>query len=344
MWAEAYGHSRSLGTGCMRVPGSRYTARPFLAQGQTMVATQTAAAELRAAWAAQARQHPVISIAFAGVLLVILGLLLASVLAALRGEASQTLNYALLGGSAGFAATAFGALLALGLRGISARLQDSMLGFAAGMMLAASSFSLILPGIAAGGELLGSAPAGAGVVLLGLGLGVLLMLGLDHFTPHEHESTGPCGPDCQRLNRVWLFVLAIALHNIPEGMAIGVSFAAGDLGVGIPLTTAISIQDIPEGLAVALALRATGLSRLGAVLVAVLSGLMEPIGALVGLGISSGFAVAYPVSLGLAAGAMLFVVSHEIIPETHRNGHQTTATLGLMLGFGLMMFLDTALG
>ena len=219
-----------------------------------------------------------------------------------------------------------------------------MLGMAAGMMLAASAFSLILPGIEAGTALFGSKAPGAAVVVLGMTLGVMLMLGLDRFTPHMHETTGQCGPDSARCTRVWLFVFAIALHNLPEGMAIGVSFAAGDLGVGIPLTTAISIQDIPEGLAVALALRATGLSRLGAVLVAVLSGLMEPVGALVGLGISSGFAVAYPVSLGLAAGAMLFVVSHEIIPETHRNGHQTTATLGLMLGFGLMMFLDTALG
>ncbi len=181
-------------------------------------------------------------------------------------------------------------------------------------------------------------------MVLGLGLGALLMLGLDRFTPHEHASTGPCGPDCERLNRVWLFVFAIALHNLPEGMAIGVSFANGDMSVGLPLTTAISIQDIPEGLAVALALRAVGLSALVSALVAAASGLMEPLGALVGMGISTGFAIAYPVSLGLAAGAMIFVVSHEVIPETHRNGHQTPATIGLMIGFGVMMFLDTALG
>src|SRR5690606_35616756 len=172
----------------------------------------------------------------------------------------------------------------------------------------------------------------------------LLMLGLDRFTPHEHESTGPCGPQSERINRVWLFVLAITLHNLPEGMAIGVGFANGALNVGLPLTTAIAIQDIPEGLAVALALRATGLSNLKAALVAVGSGLMEPIGAVSGLGISTGFAIAYPVSMGLAAGAMIFVVSHEVIPETHRNGHQTSATLGMMIGFGARKFLDTALG
>ena len=109
-------------------------------------------------------------------------------------------------------------------------------------------------------------------------------------------------------------------------------------------TTAIAIQDIPEGLAIAMALRVTGISTLRAALIAVGSGLMEPLGAVIGLGMSSGVAVAYPISLGLAAGAMIFVVSHEVIPETHRNGHETPATLGLMMGFAVMMFLDTALG
>lgn len=212
------------------------------------------------------------------------------------------------------------------------------------MMLAASSFSLILPGLDAAREITGNGPAAAFTVVLGMGLGVLLMLGLDRFTPHEHESTGPCGPQAERVSRVWLFVLAITLHNLPEGMAIGVSFANGDMAIGLPLTSAIAIQDIPEGLAVALALRATGLSNFKAALVAIGSGLMEPLGAVIGLGISTGFALAYPISMGLAAGAMIFVVSHEVIPETHRNGHQTAATLGLMGGFAVMMFLDTALG
>jgi len=181
-------------------------------------------------------------------------------------------------------------------------------------------------------------------VVAGMALGVVLMLGLDRFTPHEHDSTGPCGPGCERIGRVWLFVLAITLHNLPEGMAIGVSFAQGDLNVGLPLTSAIAIQDIPEGLAVVMALRAAGIKLWPAVLLAGASGLMEPIGSLVGAGIAGGLALAYPVGLGLAAGAMIFVVSHEVIPETHRNGHQTSATLGLMAGFAVMMFLDTALG
>ena len=271
-------------------------------------------------------------------------LLVASGWRVYTGEADTALRLALLGGSAAFAATAFGAVPGIALRGLSQRIEDSMLGLAAGMMLAASSFSLILPGLDAGQTITGSPGWGAATVVVGMALGVLLMLGLDQFTPHEHVHGGPCGAGCERLNRLWLFVLAITLHNLPEGMAIGVSFSQGDMSVGVPLTSAIAIQDIPEGLAVAMALRAAGLTPFRAALLAAATGLMEPLGALLGVGLTSGLALAYPVGLGLAAGAMIFVVSHEVIPETHRNGHQTPATLGLMGGFALMMVLDTALG
>lgn len=304
----------------------------------------SASMPLPSAWLQQAQTTPWLSAGLGISLLAVLWLMGAGAWNAIHGDHQDNLHMAMLGGLAGFAATALGAVLAVVLREISSRTQDVLLGFAAGMMLAASSFSLILPGLDAAREITGNGPYAALTVVVGMGLGVLLMLGLDRFTPHEHESTGPCGPQAERINRVWLFVLAITLHNLPEGMAIGVSFTTGDLNVALPLTSAIAIQDIPEGLAVALALRATGLSSLKAALVAIGSGLMEPIGAVIGLGISSGFALAYPVSMGLAAGAMLFVVSHEVIPETHRNGHQTSATLGLMGGFAVMMFLDTALG
>lgn len=298
----------------------------------------------RTAWLAQVSASPLVAAGLALSLVCVLWLLGSSLYDALTGSHPENLRHAFYGGSAGFAATGLGAVLAIGLRNIRPRTQDTMLGFAAGMMLAASSFSLIIPGLEAAEGITGGNRSAAATVVLGLVLGVLLMLGLDRFTPHEHESTGPCGPEAERISRVWLFVMAITLHNLPEGMAIGVGFAGNDLSVGIPLATAISLQDIPEGLAVAMALRATGLSALGAALVALGSGIMEPLGALVGIGISSGFALAYPIGMGLAAGAMIFVVSHEIIPETHRNGHQTVATLGLMGGFGVMMFLDTALG
>lgn len=304
----------------------------------------SAPAPLFSAWLQQVQATPWLSAGLGLSLLAVIWLMGASAWNAFNGDHQENLHMAMLGGLAGFSATALGAILAVVLRDVSSRTQDVMLGFAAGMMLAASSFSLILPGLDAAREITGNGPFAALTVVVGMGLGVLLMLGLDRFTPHEHESTGPCGPQAERINRVWLFVLAITLHNLPEGMAIGVSFTTGDLNVGLPLTSAIAIQDIPEGLAVALALRATGLSSLKAALVAIGSGVMEPIGAVIGLGISSGFALAYPISMGLAAGAMIFVVSHEVIPETHRNGHQTSATLGLMGGFAVMMFLDTALG
>lgn len=302
------------------------------------------ALELRTAWISQAQRSPLVFAGLAATLLLILAAVILGTLSAVSDGNHINLRYALMGGTAGFAATTLGACLAFVLGDISGRRQDSLLGFAAGMMLAASAFSLILPGVEAGEALFSDRTAGAAVVVVGLGLGVLLMLGLDRFIPHEHEISGAQGPVFERMSRVWLFVLAITLHNIPEGMAIGVGFAGGDLRVGLPLATAISIQDIPEGLAVALALRSIGLAPGRAVLVAALSGFMEPLGALIGVGMSNAFAIAYPVSMGLAAGAMIFVVSHEVIPETHRNGHQTPATMGLMLGFAVMMFLDTVLG
>jgi ZIP family zinc transporter len=291
-----------------------------------------------------AEEHPAITAGLLSASLVVLFLVGQSIVHVTQGPDAQFLRYALLGGLAGFTATAIGALPALVFRSIPRSLEDGMLGFAAGMMLAAAAFSLILPGIEAGTELLDNAFQGGLLVVFGLIMGAFLMLGLDQFTPHEHVRTGPCGPGYERCNRAWLFVFAIALHNLPEGMAIGVSFAGGDLSVGVPLATAIALQDIPEGLAVALTLRAAGFSNILATGVAAASGLLEPIGALIGIGLGGGLMFAYPMGLGLAAGAMIFVVSHEVIPETHRNGHQTVATMGLMIGFALMMILDTSLG
>jgi ZIP family zinc transporter len=293
---------------------------------------------------AHARQHRAAAFGLGLALLGVLVMLVQSLVQMVGGTAVPGLRLALLGGLAGFTTTALGAIPALVLRSVPQRVEDSLLGLAAGMMLAASAFSLLLPGLEAGATLLASKPLGAALVVFGMGLGVLLMLGLDAFIPHQHDKTGTFGPGVERCSRIWLFVFAIAVHNLPEGMAIGVSFSQADMSVGLPLTTAIALQDIPEGLAVALALRAAGFAPRFSVLVAIATGLLEPLGALLGVGLSSGMAMAYPIGLGLAAGAMIFVVSHEVIPETHRNGHQTPATLGLMAGFALMMVLDTTLG
>ena len=303
--------------------------------------------ESRPGWLAMIRGYVATNrasaIGLAAAMLLVIVMIGQNLVSIAAGESPIGLRNALLGGLAGFVATSLGAIPAFALRSLPQKLEDSLLGVAAGMMLAASAFSLLLPGLAAGEAILGTKALGAGVVVIGMFLGVLLMLGLDRFTPHAHEQAGRFGPGNERYDRVWLFVFAVALHNLPEGMAIGVSFAQNDLNVGLPLTTAIALQDIPEGLAVALALRSAGFGTGKSVLVAAASGLLEPLGSLLGVGLSSGLAVAYPIGLGLAAGAMIFVVSHEVIPETHRNGHQTHATLGLMAGFALMMVLDTAL-
>jgi ZIP family zinc transporter len=304
-------------------------------------------ASAREGWAASlstyARVHWPVASALVAVGLVMLALLLTSIGSIASGQDNTALGLAFAGGMVCFAANAIGAAPALLWRAIPQRLEDVLLGFAAGMMLAASFFSLLMPGLEEATTLTGHRGIAVMVVVAGLALGTLLMLGLDTFTPHEHEDGG-CGPGHGRFHRVWLFALAIALHNLPEGMAVGVGFANGDLSVGLPVATAIALQDMPEGLAVALAMRAAGIGAGRAVLVSIATGAVEPFGALLGVALSSGLAIAYPLGLSLAAGAMLFVVSHEVIPQTHRHGHETPATVGLMIGFALMMILDTTLG
>jgi ZIP family zinc transporter len=251
---------------------------------------------------------------------------------------------AVVGGLAAAGATALGALPAVLVRRLSSRAEHVMLGFGAGVMAAASCFSLILPGVAAGTDILGSRQWAALLVAGGLASGAAAMLLADRLVPHQHECDGLHGIGADHLRRVWLMVFAITLHNFPEGMAIGVGFAGNDNSVGIPLTAAIAIQDVPEGLVVAIALRTVAYSPLRAAIMGALTGMAEPIGAIVGEALTHSFIVLYPLGLGFAAGAMIWVVSHEVIPETHRNGHQTPATIGLMAGFAVMMVLDTALG
>lgn len=259
-------------------------------------------------------------------------------------DADSALADALLGGMFAAAATAVGGLPVLFSHTISERTQDSLYGFGAGVMLAACAFSLALPGIEAAKAQGASdffAPATIGLAML-LGAGLLLLM--DRTLPHEHFIKGLEGKGSARLRRVWLFVFAIALHNLPEGVAIGVAFAGGESASAGALSIGIAIQDVPEGLVVALALVGAGYSRIRAVLIAAGTGLLEPLGAVIGVLVVEYSVALLPWGLGFAAGAMLFVISHEIIPESHRKGHEVSATVGLMLGFVLMMVLDTALG
>ncbi|GAB2510622.1 ZIP family metal transporter [Lysobacter humi (ex Lee et al. 2017)] len=249
---------------------------------------------------------------------------------------------ALAGGAIAAAATMVGALLGgLGQR-LSPRSKDAMLGFGGGVMLAATSFSLVLPGIAAARAAGMGAWAAGGTVGVSLLAGAALVMLLNAWIPHEHFIKGLEGHSPERVRRAWLFVFAIVLHNLPEGFAIGVGHAES-LASGRILTTGIAVQDLPEGLVVTLSLMAAGYRRRHAVVAGIASGLPEPVGALLGAGLVASMPFLLPTGLGFAAGAMLFVISHEIIPESHRSGHETPATLGLLIGFVVMMLLDTAL-
>ncbi len=215
-----------------------------------------------------------------------------------------------------------------------------MLGFGAGVMLAATSFSLIVPAV----EAAGGSTAGAFIVAAGMALGGLFLWVTDKYSPHEHFIKGPEGADARNLRRIWLFVIAITLHNFPEGLAVGVGFGGGDIANGITLAVGIGLQNMPEGLVVALALIAERYSRPYAFGVALATGLVEPVGGAIGAGIVSIARPVLPWGLAFAAGAMLFVISDEIIPESHRKGYETEATFGVMFGFIVMMIMDIALG
>ncbi|MDB5743191.1 MAG: Metal transporter, family [Polaromonas sp.] len=271
------------------------------------------------------------------------GVLLGQVMQSIRLDDPRMIG-ALTGGSVAALATALGTLPVLLSHQFSQRTYDTMLGFGAGVMLAASSFSLIIPALASA-KAQGAGPWGAGgIVGAGILAGALLLLLIDRIVPHEHFVKGLEGPKALAMKRVWLFVFAISLHNLPEGLAIGVAYAGTDPIAALALATGISIQDVPEGMVVALALRSVGYSRIASSGLGILSGLVEPVAAVFGVAVISISASFLPWGLAAAAGAMLYVISHEIIPESHRKGHEAFATGGLIVGFVIMMLLDTALG
>ena len=218
--------------------------------------------------------------------------------------------------------------------------MDASLGFAAGVMLAASFTSLIIPGMEYGGVV---------PVLIGILLGAIFIDLLDHLIPHMHFIIGPEGVKdrelLKKIKAVWLFILAITIHNMPEGLAVGVGFGSGDLSKAIPLMIAIGIQNIPEGLAVSLAAMNAGLGkRFYATWVGIRAGLVEIPLALIGAWAVYAVKPLLPYAMGFAAGAMIYVISDEIVPETHRTGHERLATFGLIFGLVIMLYLDVVLG
>lgn len=254
-------------------------------------------------------------------------------------NASPRMLAALMGGATAAAATALGTLPVLFAQNFSKRTYDCFLGFGAGVMLGATAFSLVIPALGAAreagaGSWEASLMVGAGIMA---GAGAILLLGRAVRTEGILETTSVS------LRRAWLFVWAVALHNLPEGLAIGVAFAGIDAEKATSLATGVSIQDVPEGLVVALALHAVGYSRLASVGMGMASGLVEPVAAVFGvalIGISAGL---LPYALAAAAGAMLLVIVNDVVPESRQSGNGTFASVALVFGFILMTVLDTAL-
>lgn len=246
---------------------------------------------------------------------------------------------------AGFVLTSLGATPVFVVRDLKPTTQNIMLAFAAGVMLAATFFSLLLPALDRAEVGFGSRGYAASAVIVALLFGALAMHVAHGLAPHEHF--GPKGrenTDHSRLARVWLFVIAIALHNFPEGLAVGIAAGSGDLANGLGVTLGIGLQNMPEGLAVAVALRGEGYRRSTAFGVAAMSGALEPLGGLFGAGAIAISGSLLPWALAFAAGAMLFIISSEVIPETHRKGTERGATSALFGGFVVMLFLDVTLG
>lgn len=273
-------------------------------------------------------------------------LLLARDLALAIASLPEPARQALTAGLWAAAATAAGTLPVLLAQKFSQRSYDAALGLGGGIMLAATSFSLVLPAIAAS-KGAGASAAGASLTVGGgILLGMLLVMLLDHLVRSERvlgagEGAGRADPTA--MTRAWLFVGAVAIHNLPEGLAIGVGYGGVDAGRAHTLATGIAIQDIPEGLVVAIALRSVGYGRVFSAALGALSGLVEPLGAVCAALLMEVSTAFLPWGLAGAAGAMLYVICHDVVPEAHRHGHCRTASCALVIGFILMMVLDTAL-
>lgn len=227
-------------------------------------------------------------------------------------------------------------------------IQRALTGFAAGVMVAASIWSLLIPAIERSAERGRWAFAPAAV---GFWVGVLFLLGLDHAIPHLHRNAQQAEGPKSQLRRTTMMVLAVTLHNIPEGMAVGVVYAgylAGDAQItsagALALSLGIAIQNFPEGAIISLPLRAEGMGQSKAFAGGVLSGVVEPVGAVVTIWAAQAVLPALPYLLSFAAGAMLYVVVEELIPEMSQGQHSNVGTLCFALGFSLMMALDVALG
>lgn len=231
---------------------------------------------------------------------------------------------------------------------VNRKVERLLLGFAAGVMIAASMWSLIIPSMDMAeeqGEIRWLPTA------IGFSLGIVFLLALDHIIPHLHLKTDKPEGIKAKLKNSTMMVLAVTLHNIPEGMAMGVTLAGAMIGnVGISLAGAISlaigiaIQNFPEGAIISMPLRSQGISKLKAFVYGTLSGIVEPIAAIITILLTNAIVPILPYLLAFAAGAMIYVVVEELIPESQEGEHSNMGTIGVAIGFVIMMMLDVALG
>lgn len=247
--------------------------------------------------------------------------------------------------------TALGAALVFTTKTMNEKLLDGMLGFAGGVMIAASFWSLLSPALAMAED--NALPAWLPVAI-GFFLGALFLWGIDKIIPHLHPNLSMReaeGINPEKRRRSTLLVLAITLHNIPEGLAVGVAFGAvaagfpeASLAAAVTLAIGIGIQNFPEGTAVSMPLRREGMSRTKSFMYGQFSGMVEPIAAVIGVLAVTVMEPLLPFALSFAAGAMIFVVVEEVIPSSHENGNKDLASMSLIIGFIIMMILDVALG
>ena len=231
-------------------------------------------------------------------------------------------------------ATLIGAIIGFAFKKISHRFSDIVLAFAAGIMLAAAVLGLVLPSLEYGGE------HGIWITIAGIFAGAIMLNALDKLVPHMHKLAGSDGethPNNQNISKVLLFITAIAIHNLPEGIAAGVSFGTDDSSAALFIAGGIALQNIPEGMVIIGPMLAVGISPKRTFLLAACTGVVEVIGTLVGYFAVSLASAILPFSLAFAGGTMLYVISDEMIPETHAHGSQRGATYALLAGFCVML-------
>lgn len=234
-------------------------------------------------------------------------------------------------------ATVVGALIGFLFKGISHKFSDVVLGFAAGIMLAASMIGLIIPSIESGGK------HGIWISVLGILIGALFLDFADKITPHLHRLTGmdrEKHSSNAKINKVMLFVLAIAIHNLPEGMAAGVGFGSDNISSAMIVAIGIALQNIPEGMVIISPMLLSGVSKKRTLVIASLTGVIEVVGTFIGYFLADISGTVLPFLLAFAGGTMLYIISDEMIPETHSHGFEKYATYSLLVGFIVMLIMD----